>query len=68
MKTLKEIFVKLFTDKYLPWYWISILIVLLGAAFNSYLIVALGFTIQGCIVGSVCRERRDLEEKIKEKK
>ena len=68
MKTLKELVVKMFTDKFLPWYWISILIVFLGAAISSYFVVALGFAIQGCVVGWVCRERRDLEEKLKEKK
>ena len=68
MKTLKELVVKLFTDKYLPWYWISILIVCLGAVISSYLVVAFGFAIQGCLFGWVCRERKDLEDKLKEKK
>ena len=68
MKTLKELVVKMFTDKYLPWYWISILIVLVGAAVSSYLVVALGFAIQGCVVGSGFAERTNFEKEVKELK
>ena len=68
MKTLKELVVKMFTDKYLPWYWISILIVFLGAAIGSYFVVALGFAIQGCVVGSGFAERTNFEKEVKELK
>ena len=60
MRTIKEIVIEFFTDKYIPWYAIGILTVMLGAYISSNWVVILGFCIQGWVAGGAFRERTEL--------